>query len=106
METFVLVRLDGAALLWSGRRLTARDAAPLYRVLQELAAEGAAPIVVDLTAVPAVGEGPTAVLAACVAQLGRAGRGMVLCLPGTVPITVCEGHQVRGALRRAYPTVA
>jgi anti-anti-sigma regulatory factor len=106
MNSFVVVRLDGAALVWTDWTLDGSVAPELYRVLQELLAAGNRPLVVDLVEVPSIDDGAVAVLAAAAVQAGQLGYGIELRLPGGHAMSVRDAGELRRALSRAYPTAA
>jgi anti-anti-sigma regulatory factor len=106
VHTFDVVRLDTAALVWTGRRLDGSGAPQLYRLLEQLVAAGATTLVVDLVAVPSVDEAATEILGAAAGRLRQLDRSLVLCLPGADPVRVRNSGQLRSMLHRAYPTAA
>jgi anti-anti-sigma regulatory factor len=106
MNTFVVVRLDGAALVWTDWTLDGSVAPELYRVLQDLFDTGSRPIVVDLVEVPSIDDSAVAVLAAAAVRAGQLGFGMELRLPGGHAMAVRDEAELRQALVLAYPTVA
>ena len=108
MNTFVVVRLDGAALVWTDWTLDGAVAPELYRVLQDLLDAGCRPIVVDLVEVPSIDDSAVAVLAAAAVRAGQLGFGLELRLPGghANAAAVRDAAELRKALLRAYPTAA
>ncbi|GAA1812731.1 STAS domain-containing protein [Planosporangium flavigriseum] len=106
MNSFVVVRLDGAALVWTDWTLNGTVAPELYRVLQELLDTGAKPVVIDLVEVPSIDSSAVAVLAAAAVRAGQLGFGLELRLPGGHAIPVRDAAQLRSALMLAYPTAA
>ena len=106
MNSFVIVRLDGAALVWTDWMLDASVAPELYRVMQELFDSGSRPMVVDLVEVPSIDDASVAVLAACAVRADQLGFGLDLRLPGGNGVTVRNAAELRSALMRAYPTAA
>jgi len=103
VHSFVVVRLDGAALMWADCPLGGALASLMHNALQQLTDDGVAPLVVDLVAVPAVDEDAIAVLAAAAGRAGRLGPGLELRLPGGRAHTVTDEVTVRAVLRDAYP---
>lgn len=103
MHSFVVVRLDGAALVWADCPLGGALASLMNNALQQLADDGVAPLVVDLAAVPAVDEEAISVLAAAAARAGQFGDGLELRLPRGRAHTVTDEPTVRAVLRDAYP---
>ncbi|HEV7897776.1 MAG TPA: STAS domain-containing protein [Planosporangium sp.] len=106
MNSFVVVRLDGAALVWTDWTLNGAVAPELYRVLQELLDAGTRPVVVDLVEVPSIDNSAVAVLAAAAVRAGQLGFGLELRLPGGHAMAVRDAAQLRSALMLAYPTAA
>jgi anti-anti-sigma regulatory factor len=106
MNSFVVVRLDGAALVWTDWTLDGAVAPELYRVLQDLFDAGTRPLVVDLVEVPAIDDAAIAVLAAAAVRAGQLGFGLELRLPGGHAMAVRDAAQLRSALMLAYPTAA
>jgi hypothetical protein len=106
VNSFVVVRLDGAALVWTDRTLDGVVAPELYRIIQELFDGGSRPVVIDLVAVPSIDDGATAVLAAAAVRAGQLGFGLDLRLPGHCAASVRDAAELRNALLRAYPTAA
>jgi anti-anti-sigma regulatory factor len=106
MNSFVVVRLDGAALVWTDWTLDGMVAPELYRVLQELLDMGSRPVVIDLVEVPSIDDGAVAVLAAAAVRAGQLGFGLDLRLPGGLAMSVRDAIELRRALTRAYPTAA
>jgi anti-anti-sigma regulatory factor len=106
MNTFVVVRLDGAVLVWTDWTLDGVVAPELFRVLQDLLDAGSRPIVVDLVEVPSIDDSAVAVLAAAAARAGQLGFGLDLRLPGGIAMAVRDAAELRQALLRAYPTAA
>jgi anti-anti-sigma regulatory factor len=106
MNSFVVVRLDGAALVWTDWALDGMVAPELYRVLQELLDMGSRPVVIDLVEVPSIDDGAIAVLAAAAVRAGQLGFGLDLRLPGGLAMCVRDAAELRSALTRAYPTAA
>jgi anti-anti-sigma regulatory factor len=108
MNTFVVVRLDGAALVWTDWTLDSAVAPELYRVLQDLLDAGSRPIVVDLVEVPSIDDSTVAVLAAAAVRAGQLGFGLELRLPGghANAAAVRDAAELRQAVLRAYPTAA
>jgi anti-anti-sigma regulatory factor len=105
MNSFVVVRLDGAALVWTDWILDGTVAPELYRVLQELLDMGSRPVVIDLVEVPSIDDGAVAVLAAAATRAGQLGFGLDLRLPGGLAMSVRDAAELRSALTRAYPVV-
>jgi anti-anti-sigma regulatory factor len=106
MNSFVVVRLDGAALVWTDWTLDGVVAPELYRVLQHLLDIGSRPVVIDLVEVPSIDDGAVAVLAAAAVRAGKLGFGLDLRLPGGLAMSVRDALELRIALTRAYPSVA
>jgi anti-anti-sigma regulatory factor len=106
MNSFVVVRLDGAALVWTDWTLDGAVAPELYRVLHELFDAGSRPLVVDLVEVPSIDDSAVAVLAASAVRAGQLGFGLELRLPGGHAVRVRDADELRSALVRAYPTAA
>jgi anti-anti-sigma regulatory factor len=106
MNSFVVVRLDGAALVWTDWALDGTVAPELYRVLQDLLDMGSRPVVIDLVEVPSIDDGAVAVLAAAAVRAGQFGFGLDLRLPGGLAMFVRDAAELRSALTRAYPTAA
>jgi anti-anti-sigma regulatory factor len=106
MNSFVVVRLDGAALVWTDWTLDGMVAPELYRVLQELLDMGSRPLVIDLVEVPSIDDSAVAVLAAAAVRAGQLGFGLDLRLPGGLAMSVRDATELRSALIRAYPTAA
>jgi anti-anti-sigma regulatory factor len=106
MNSFVVVRLDGAALLWTDWTLDVAVAPELYRVVQELFDTGSRPIVVDLVEVASIEDSAVAVLAAAAVRAGQLGFALDLRLPGGHAVAVRNATELRNALSRAYPTAA
>jgi anti-anti-sigma regulatory factor len=106
MNSFVVVRLDGTALVWTDWTLNGAVAPEMYRVLQELLDTGTKPVVVDLVEVPSIDNSAVAVLAAAAVRAGQLGFGLEMRLPGGHAMAVRDAAQLRSALRLAYPTAA
>jgi anti-anti-sigma regulatory factor len=106
MDPFVVVRLDGAALLWMACALDGAVAPELHRVLQELLDIGARPLVVDLVEVSAIDDGAIAVLAAGAARAAQLGAGLELRLRGGHAVRIRDAAELRSVLVRVYPTAA
>jgi anti-anti-sigma regulatory factor len=106
MSTFVVVRLDGAALVWTDGPLDGTVVPELYRVLRELLESGGRPLVLDLVEVPSLDDSAIAVLAAAAVRAGELGFGLDLRLPGGHAMSVHDASGMRHALVRAYPTAA
>jgi anti-anti-sigma regulatory factor len=106
MNSFVVVRLDGAALVWTDWTLNGAVAPELYRVLQELLDTDTRPVVIDLVEVPSIDNSAVAVLAAAAVRAGQIGFGLELRLPGGHAMAVHDAAQLRSALMLAYPTAA
>ena len=106
MDSFVVVRLDGAALLWLAGTLDGAVATDLHPVLQGLLDTDARPLTVDLVEVIAIDDGAIAVLAAGAARAAQLGSALELRLRGGHAVQVRDAAQLRSALVRAYPTAA
>jgi anti-anti-sigma regulatory factor len=106
VNSFVVVRLDGAALVWTDWTLDGAVAPELYRAIQELFDSGCRPLVIDLVEVPSIDDGAVAVLAAAAVRAGQLGFGLELRLPGRYAVSVRDAAELRDALLRAYPTAA
>jgi anti-anti-sigma regulatory factor len=106
MNSFVVVRLDGAALVWTDWTLNGAVAPELYRVLQELLDTDTRPVVIDLVEVPSIDNSAVAVLAGAAVRAGQLGFGLELRLPGGHAMAVRDAPQLRSALMLAYPTAA
>src|SRR4051794_19346608 len=106
MNSFVVVRLDGAALVWTDWTLDSAVAPELHRVLRELFDAGSRPLVIDLVEVPAIEDSAVAVLAAAAVRAGQLGHGLELRLPGGISLCARNADELRNALVRAYPTAA
>jgi anti-anti-sigma regulatory factor len=106
MNSFVVVRLDGAALVWTDWTLDGAVAPELHRVLRELFDAGSRPLVVDLVEVPSIEDSAIAVLSAAAVRAGQLGYGLELRLPGGIAICARNADELRNALVRAYPTAA
>jgi len=106
MHSFVVVCLDGAALVWTDGSLDGAVAPELYRVLQELLDLGTRPLVIDLVGVTSIDDGGIAVVAAAAVRAGQLGFGLELRLRGGYALAVRDAAAVRTALVRAYPTAA
>jgi len=105
MNSFIVVRLDGAALVWTDWTLDGAVAPELYRVLQELLDMGSRPVVIDLVEVSSIDDSAVAVLAAAAVRAGPLGFGLDLRLPGGLAVSVRDAIELRSALTRAYPVV-
>jgi anti-anti-sigma regulatory factor len=92
MTRFVVVRLDGSALLWLSGAVGAALAPTLDETLRDLADQLSAPPVVDLTGVTAIDENAVSVLAAAAAG------GLELRLPGGQWRLVRSGVELRSML--------
>jgi anti-anti-sigma regulatory factor len=101
MNSFVVVRLNGAAMVWADCPLAGALATRLHDALQNLLAEGVAPLVVDLVAVPSVDEMAIEALSIAAVRAGRLGPGLELRLPGGRAFTVRDAAQLRAALIQA-----
>jgi anti-anti-sigma regulatory factor len=101
MNSFVVVRLNGAAMVWADCPLSGALAPRLHDTLQQLLGDGVAPLVVDLVAVASVDEGIIDVLSAAAVRAGRLGPGLELRLPGGRALTVRDAAQLRAALIQA-----
>ncbi|MDT5036586.1 MAG: hypothetical protein QOE03_1771 [Micromonosporaceae bacterium] len=106
MNSFVVVQLDGAALIWTDGVLDSPIAPELYRVLRELFDGGKRPVVVDLVAVPSIDDSVCAVLAAAAVRAGQLGFGLDIRLPGGCADSVRDADGLRRALVQAYPSTA
>jgi len=101
MHSFVVVRLNGAAMVWADCPLGGALAPRLHDTLQNLLGEGVAPLVVDLVWVPSVDDGIVQALSSAADRAGRLGPGLELRLPGGRALTVRDGVQLRAALIQA-----
>ncbi len=106
MNSFVVVRLDGAALVWTDWTLDGTVVPELYRVLQELINAGSQPLVIDLVEVSSIDDGAVSVLAAAATRAGQLGFSLEMRLPGGLAMAVRDAAELRLALTRAYPTAA
>jgi hypothetical protein len=103
VHSFVVVRLDGAALVWADCPLGGALSGLMHGALKQLIDDGVAPLVVDLVSVPAVDEAATGVLAEAAVRSGRLGAGLELRLPGGRALSVSDAATLRSAVRDAYP---
>jgi hypothetical protein len=101
MNSFVVVRLNGAAMIWADCPLGGALAPRLHDTLQQLLGDGVTPLVVDLVAVSAVDDGVVEALSAAADRAGRLGPGLELRLPGGRALTVRGAAQMRAALIQA-----
>ena len=106
MHSFVVVRLDGAALVWADCPLGGALASLMHSALAQLTDDGVAPLVIDLVSVPAVDEAAISVLADAAVRAGRLGPGLELRLPGGRALTVGDAATLRSAVSDAYPATA
>jgi anti-anti-sigma regulatory factor len=106
MNSFIVVRLDGAALVWTDWTLDSAVAPELRRVMNELLDAGCRPFVVDLVEVSSIEESAVEVLVAAAVRAGQLGHGLELRLPGGIALCAREADELRNALVRAYPTAA
>jgi anti-anti-sigma regulatory factor len=106
MNSFVVVRLDGAALVWTDWTLDGTVVPELYRILQELLDAGSRPLVIDLVEVSSIDDGAVSALAAAATRAGRLGFCLEMRLPGGLAMAVRDAAELRHALTQAYPTAA